>query len=185
MADGVFTFSDADPRSSAWTMKRAWAIGLLGILLGVGSFGFLYASRTADYRELEESCGPELAWIKKEFGLNDKDFERVRQLHQAYKPVCAEMCRRVDAKNVELAKLLQSSKQVTPQIEENLSQAAQLRKECQVEMLKHFFQVSQAMPPEPGKRYLAWIQEQTLTPTHDSMIPKVDAKSVHDDRAAH
>lgn len=36
-----------------------------------------------------------------------------------------------------------------------------MRSECQAEMLKHFFEVSRAMPPEQGKRYLAWVQEQT------------------------
>src|SRR5262245_40451602 len=151
-------------------MKRHWLIGLLGLFMGVGCFGLLYAKRTADYRELEESCGPELAWIKKEFQLNDRDFERVRQLHQSYKPICAELCRRVDEKKADLARLLQTSTEVTPQIQEVLGQAAQLRKECQTEMLRHFFQVSKAMPPEQGKRYLASIQAQTLTPTHGSMV---------------
>ncbi len=28
-------------------------------------------------------------------------------------------------------------------------------------MLKHFFEVSRAMSPEQGRRYLAWVQEQT------------------------
>jgi hypothetical protein len=166
-------------------MQRHWFIALLGLFLGVGCFGFLYTSRTADYRKLEESCGPELAWIKKEFKLTGQNYERVRQLHQAYKPVCAEMCRRVDAKDAELSQLLQNSKEVTPQIEEVLGQAAQLREECQTEMLRHFFQVSQAMPPDQGKRYLSWIQAQTLTPTHESMVPKMDAQPAHDDRASH
>jgi hypothetical protein len=29
-------------------------------------------------------------------------------------------------------------------------------------MLKHFQEVSRAMPPEQGRRYLAWVQEQTV-----------------------
>jgi hypothetical protein len=166
-------------------MKRVWVIILVGLTLGASAFGFLYASRTADYRALEEHCGPELAWIKKEFQLNDAEFERVRELHQAYKPVCAEMCQRIDEQNQELARLLQSSHDVTPQIEAVLAKAARLRTECQTQMLRHFFQVSRAMPPGQGQRYLAWMQEQTLTPTHQSMLPKVGAKPGHDTHAGH
>jgi len=31
-------------------------------------------------------------------------------------------------------------------------------------MLNHFYQVSQVMPPDEGKRYLAWMQKETLIP---------------------
>jgi hypothetical protein len=46
-----------------------------------------------------------------------------------------------------------------------------MRADCQAEMLKHFFEVSRAMPADQGKRYLAWVQaqtclhEQTMNPT--------------------
>jgi hypothetical protein len=29
-------------------------------------------------------------------------------------------------------------------------------------MLKHFIAVSQTMPPEQGRRYLAWVEKQTF-----------------------
>jgi hypothetical protein len=165
-------------------MKDPWPIVLLGLVLALGAFGGIYGGRTAAYRQLQAECGPELAWIRKEFQLSGADFERVRKLHEAYKPVCAEMCRQVDEQNRELARLLRTAHEVSPEIEEVLSRAAQLRRQCQTEMLKHFFQVSQAMPPEQGRRYLAWMQAQTLTPTHDSMLPKVGATS-DDDRDTH
>jgi hypothetical protein len=165
-------------------MKRPWLIAVLGLVLAACGFGVLYGSRVATYRQLQEQCGPELAWIKKEFQLSGADFERVRKLHEAYKPVCMDMCRKVDEQNRELAGLLQTAQEVTPEIEQVMSRASQLRQQCQTEMLKHFFQVSQAMPPEQGRRYLAWMQAQTLTSTHDSMQPKVGPKS-DDDRDTH
>lgn len=165
-------------------MKRPWLIAVLGLVLAACGFGVLYGSRISAYRQLQEQCGPELAWIKKEFQLDGADFERVRKLHEAYKPVCAEMCRRVDEQNRELARLLQTAHEVTPEVEQVLSRASQLRQQCQTEMLKHFFQVSHAMPPEQGRRYLAWMQAETLTATHNSMLPKVGPKS-DDDRDTH
>ncbi|MBL9207374.1 MAG: hypothetical protein JNN01_20000 [Opitutaceae bacterium] len=165
-------------------MIRPWIIAILGVVCALAGFITFYGSRTAEYRKLEAECGPELAWIKKEFRLADDEFERVKKLHEAYKPVCAEMCRQVDEQNRELARLLQTAQGVTPEIEKTLGRAAEIRKECQTGMLSHFFRVSQAMPPEQGRRYLAWMQAQTLLPTHESMLPKIGAKS-DDDRDAH
>jgi hypothetical protein len=34
-------------------------------------------------------------------------------------------------------------------------------------MLRHFFQVSQTMPPEQGRRYLAWVKEKAFLPNYD------------------
>lgn len=51
---------------------------------------------------------------------------------------------------------------MTPEIEVTVAEAAKLRGECQRDMLQHFLEVSQTMPPEQGRRYLAWISERTL-----------------------
>ncbi len=164
-------------------MKRSGVITLLGLVLALGGGAGIYLSRVASYRALCAHAGVELAWIKKEFHLNDADFARVRQLHEAYKPVCAKMCQRIDEKNRELAGLLAVSTNVTPQIEQVLGETAQLRRECQTAMLKHFFAVSQAMPPEQGRRYLAWMQAQTLSPTHPTMLPRVGQEPPAHDHA--
>jgi hypothetical protein len=37
-------------------------------------------------------------------------------------------------------------------------------------MLQHFYEVSRTMPPEQGRRYLAWVQERTiLADSHEEM----------------
>ena len=87
-----------------------------------------------------------------------------------------EMCRRIAAKNAELSALLATNETVTLQIKANLSEAAQIRADCQAAMLAHFCEVSHTMPPAEGKRYLAWVVGRTLgamqdmpdMPTHDS-----------------
>ena len=48
--------------------------------------------------------------------------------------------------------------------------SSQPRRECQRMMLRHFFQVSQTMPPEEGRRYLAWVKEKAFAPNFD--MPK-------------
>jgi hypothetical protein len=66
--------------------------------------------------------------------------------------------------------LLAATNSVNPEIEKTLAEAAQLRAQCQKEMLQHFYEVSRTMPPDQGKRYLAWMQEQTiLADSHSQM----------------
>jgi len=160
-------------------MNRSLLIAGFGLILAAAGFGALYSVRMAEHRTLEAQCGPELAWIKQEFHLQDPEFEQVRRLHEAYKPVCAAMCQRIDSLHAELARLLETSTNVTPEIDRVLTQAAQLRKECQTAMLGHFFQVSQAMPPAEGRRYLAWMQAQTLSPSHEAMVPRPETHHEH------
>jgi hypothetical protein len=161
-------------------MKRSWCIALLGVGLAGLSYGLLLGSRAAAVREIERTCGPELAWIKTQFQLDEPTFERVRVLHEAYKPTCAKFCRQIDDQYQELAELLSGADSVTPEITSVVAQANALRAQCQTEMLKHFIQVSQAMPPEQGRRYLAWMQEQTLSSSHASMVPQVGTGANHD-----
>ena len=83
---------------------------------------------------------------------------------EAYLAGCTERCRVIDQKNDELKKLLAATNTVTPPIEKALAEAAQLRANCQKLMLQHFYEVSRTMPPEQGKRYLEWVQGQTILP---------------------
>ena len=111
-----------------------------------------------------------MAWLKQEFHLSDAEFSRIKQMHESYLAGCAERCRRIDEKNSQLKRLLAVTNLVTPEIQAALIESARLRAECQKKMLEHFYQVSQTMPPEQGKRYLAWVQDQTiLSDTHSQM----------------
>jgi hypothetical protein len=107
---------------------------------------------------MERSQRPELAWLKEEFHLSDAEFKRVSELHAAYLPHCREMCRKIDEQNAQLQKLLAGATNTTPEIDAALVEIAQLRSGCQRMMLRHFFEVSQTMPPEQGSRYLAWVK---------------------------
>lgn len=156
--------------SSAEPVKRTWIILIGGLVLAILAYCCLYFTGTAHYRPLVKSQEPELAWLKAEFHLGDTEFTRICQLHESYLSGCAERCRRIDLKNEELKLLLAHTNTVTPEIEKKLSETAQLRAECQQKMLQHFYDVSRTMPPEQGKRYLAWVQERTiLSDTHSQM----------------
>jgi hypothetical protein len=151
-------------------MSRSLLILLSGLAVaGLGYFG-VYSAGTANHCSMEKSPAPELAWLKEEFHLNDAEFNRISHLHEQYLAGCAERCRRIDLKNQQLTRLLTTTNAVTPDIERLLSEAALLRAECQKTMLQHFYDVSRTMPPDQGKRYLSWVQQQTIvSDTHSQM----------------
>jgi hypothetical protein len=129
-----------------------------------------YYAGTANSHHLEATQEPELAWLQEEFHVTDAEFLRIKEMHESYLAGCAERCRRIDEKNSGLKHLLAVTNQVTPQIQAALVESAQLRAECQKQMLQHFYEVSQTMPPDQGKRYLAWVHDQTiLSDTHSQM----------------
>jgi hypothetical protein len=104
----------------------------------------------------------DLDWLRREFHLNDAELQRVRQLHEGYLPKCREVCGLIAAKKKELQAVLDLGQGVTPEAEKKLAEVAALRTRCQTQMLRHFGEVSQAMPPEQGRRYLAEMQRMTL-----------------------
>jgi hypothetical protein len=143
-------------------MKKGGLILFLGLLLGAGAFAGFYLLGTASTRVMLRESQPELLWLKKEFKLGDAEFDRIARLHAAYLPQCRERCRRIEAQNQKLRQLLAQADTLTPEIQDLLAQRAHTRAECEAEMLKHFLAVSRTMPPAQGRRYLAWVQQQTF-----------------------
>ena len=147
-------------------MKKGVLILVLGLVAAAAAYGCIYFVCMASARSLQQSDKPELAWLNEEFNLSDADFKRVSELHAAYLPQCRDMCREIDAHNVKLQALLSGATNMTPEITGALAESARLRSGCQTMMLRHFFQVSQAMPPEQGRRYLSWVKEKAFLPDY-------------------
>jgi hypothetical protein len=147
-------------------MKRGGAILLAGLALSAAAFCGVYYRGLAPMRALMSRPQPELAWLRQEFNLGDAEFARIAELHQAYLPQCRQRCGLVEQQNERLGQLLAHADTVTPEIRDLLAERARIRAECEAEMLKHFLAVSRTMPAEQGRRYLAWIEQQTfLRPT--------------------
>lgn len=147
-------------------MKKGVLILMLGMVAAAAAYGCIYFICMSSARSLQQSDQPELAWLKEEFNLGGADFARVSELHAAYLPQCRDMCREIDMHNVKLQTLLSGATNMTPEITATLAESARLRSECQTMMLRHFFQVSQTMPPEQGHRYLSWVKANAFLPDY-------------------
>ena len=151
-------------------MSRPILILLAGLAVAALAYCGVYYTGTASCCQMTKGNAPELAWLKQEFHLSDSEFKRISEMHEVYLSGCAERCRRIDQKNEDLARLLAATNTITPDMEKALSESALLRADCQKKMLQHFYDVSRTMPPEQGKRYLAWVQQQTVASDSHSQM---------------
>ena len=163
-------------------MKRPLLILVIALLAGSA----LFASSYLMSRRVCESCGARstdnLDWLREEFHLNDADMAMMRQLHDGYMPKCASMCGQIAAKKLELEAALAGATNITSDAKQKLTELAVLRSQCQAQMLEHFVEVSRAMPPEEGRRYLAEMERLTVgahEQTEQSMSDHADHAHMH------
>lgn len=124
--------------------------------------------------------GDDLAWLRREFHLSASELGRIRQLHEGYLPRCRALCERIAASQRELQGALAAGAGLTPEAERKLQEVGSLRAQCQAQMLRHFQEVSQAMPSEQGRRYLVEMQRLTL-----GFHEQFEAAMSGDPRSAH
>ena len=143
-------------------MRHPFVILLGALAVGAAVFGGAFFLTRQICVTQKTNPADDLNWLCCEFQLNSNALAQVRQLHEGYMPKCAEMCARIAVKKQELETALTGSTNVSPVIESTLKELGELRAQCQLQMLQHFVEVSQAMPPEQGRRYLAEMQRLTL-----------------------
>ena len=143
-------------------MNRSLIIVLGALALGTAIFAGSYFTSQRACQMCLQNPADDLSWLKTEFHLSDAEMARIRQLHEGYLPQCAAMCAKIAAKKLEVQAALGNGANVTAAAEVKLHELAELRAQCQAQMLRHFIAVSQAMPPEQGKRYLAEMKKLTL-----------------------
>jgi DNA-binding transcriptional ArsR family regulator len=149
-------------------MKRRIAI-LLVLVAGIALIGgaSYFVARSICASQMTRNMD-DLSWLEVEFHLSDDQMARIRELHLGYLPKCREYCARIAEKKEELQRHLAQDSAVNPEAQRCMTDIASLRAQCQIQMLTYFDEVSRAMPPEQGRRYLAEMQRLTLG-FHDQM----------------
>jgi small-conductance mechanosensitive channel len=166
-------------------MKRPQLIVVLALVAGATLLGASYQLAVRLCARQMAAKADDLAWLRQEFRLSDAELARVRTLHDGYLPQCAEMCQAIAAKKRELEAALAGATNVTATAEAKLAELGALRAQCQTQMLRHFVEVSQAMPPEQGRRYLAEMQRLTLG-FHEQIEQSMSQpKSTHHEHGPH
>jgi hypothetical protein len=151
-------------------MTRSLVILLGALALCAALLGGSYAVSRRVCQSCMSKSVSDLDWLQQEFHLSDTEMARIQKLHEGYLPKCAEMCAKIAAKKSELETALvpdthvgvNSTTNVNSVAQQKLAELSALRAQCQTQMLQHFTEVSQTMPPEQGRRYLAEMQRLTL-----------------------
>jgi hypothetical protein len=143
-------------------MNRSLIILLGALALGAAVFAGSYFTAQRATVMCCVKPADDLNWLRTEFHLSDAEMAHIRELHEGYLPKCGEMCAKIAAKKRELDSVLGNGTNLTAEAQTKLNEVAALRAQCQAQMLQHFISVSQAMPPEQGKRYLAEMKRLTL-----------------------
>jgi hypothetical protein len=160
-------------------MNRSLIILVGALALGAAIFaGSFFASQHATVMCCANPAD-DLNWLREEFHLSDAAMARVRELHEGYLPKCAEMCAKIAAKKNELDAVIGSGTNLTAAAQTKLKEVAELRAQCQAQMLEHFITVSQAMPPDQGRRYLAEMRRLTLG-SHEQMERSMSGDTGHE-----
>lgn len=160
-------------------MNRSLVIFFAALALGAAIFAGSFL--TARHATVACCAKPadDLNWLQLEFHLGDAEMARIRELHAGYLPQCAEFCARIAAKQSELNALPANGTNLTAAAQLKLDEIAALRAQCQSNMLQHFIAVSQAMPPEQGRRYLAEMKKLTLD-SHEAIEQSMSDHAGHE-----
>ena len=143
-------------------MRKPAVILAVALVVAAAVFGGAYYCAHYACVEQGATSTDDLDWLRMEFHVSDADLARIRELHDGYLPKCSDNCTLIAAKKRELAQAVAAGTNTTATLERLRSEVAALRQKCQSEMLAHFEEVSRAMPPEQGQRYLAEMKRITM-----------------------
>src|SRR5882672_3108695 len=143
-------------------MRKPAVILAAALVLGLALFaGAFYCARHICVQHMANPAD-DLNWLRLEFHLTDAELARIRVLHDGYLPKCSDNCADIAAKKNELEHAIAAGTNTTARLGQLRAEVVALRSRCQAEMVAHFEEVSHAMPPEQGQRYLAEMKRLTL-----------------------
>ena len=128
-------------------MKRLVSFAVLVVAVAATAYGltcYLNSQKTED----------QWTWLRREFRLSDSQFARIKNLHQAYLPVCAGHCQRIMAMQQRMADLERTGAHDAPSFAAARAEWNTVKQECNEATLQHLREVAAVMDPDAGRRYL-------------------------------
>jgi predicted Zn-dependent protease len=131
-------------------MKRPFFFFALALVAAIAGF-------SVTQRLQRDRLPDEMAWLRTEFSLTDNQAREIARLHDAYRPVCAEHCRRIMEARERLDQLEHNGKSDTTDYASARANWDALCSECMRATQQHLEAVAAKMPPESAQRYLALV----------------------------
>ncbi|WP_442890375.1 hypothetical protein [Congregicoccus parvus] len=146
-------------------MKKLGFILVLALVAAV--FGY-FAGRARFERHHAHAVhdGSDIAWIQREFDLDDATFATVRALHEDYAGVCAQHCFDIVAAQERLEQLRRSGADAAA-ITAAETELARLEAVCNEATRAHIYRVAAKMPLEAGVRFIRATEPHLASMPHD------------------
>lgn len=159
-------------------MKKGLLILLVALVAGAIAFWVTRSHRqsAAVHSEVLLDSMPELAWLRTELKLSDDQFAKAGELHAAYRPTCARMCRNIAEAHAKLEPLARGGRGMSPELEAAIRHHARVHAECQKAMLEHLYETAALLDDKQAARYLETMVPHAL----DSSIT-AGTQSCHED----
>jgi len=164
-------FNPSTPTSIYGPIRPGYWL-LFGVIGGFAAatiaFCVIHFFGTWDLHEMTKAPNGELEWLRREFHLDESQFQKIEALQSTYAPICNEMCQRIMEANSKLDRLLSENREVTPELEAAIKEAGSVQEDCHKQMLAHIYRVSAQMNPAEGKRYLGLMKSRVIQPALSS-----------------
>jgi hypothetical protein len=158
-------FSPSTPTSIYGPIRSGYWL-LFGVIGGFAAatiaFCVIHFFGTWDLHEMTKARNGELEWLRREFHLNDSQFQKIEALQSTYAPVCDEMCQRIMEANSKLDRLLSENREVTPELEAAIKEAGSVQADCHKQMLAHIYRVSAQMNSADSQNYLRLMKSRVI-----------------------
>lgn len=135
-------------------MKKGLLILATAIIAGILAFFLSRQHPSANADSLLIDSLPELAWLRTDLELTDEQFSKVEKLHLDYRPVCAEMCRRIAESEAAVAKLASTQGDLSDELATAIDNHGSVIAACKRSMLEHLYQTASLMDERQARRYL-------------------------------
>ncbi|HMP90987.1 MAG TPA: hypothetical protein PJ991_12355 [Kiritimatiellia bacterium] len=143
-------------------MKRESVVLVVALAIGLIAFGVGYWWCSESVHHRDSYSHREMLWLKKEFKLSDDQYDRIAAIHESFMPQCDELCLKVSEVSASLAMLIADNTNITPEITIAMEQAGELHKRSREAVISYMYEVSAAMSPEQGRRYLEMLLPSVL-----------------------
>jgi hypothetical protein len=135
-------------------MKKGLLMLAVAMMAGILAFVLSRGQPAADTDPVLLDSLPELAWLRTDLKLTDEQFSKVEQLHREYRPVCAELCRRIAESEAAVAKLAGAQGGMSDDLANAIENHGRVIAECKRGMLEHLYQTASLMDERQARRYL-------------------------------
>lgn len=135
-------------------MKKGILILLVALIAGYLAFFFGRSQPAAVTDHVMLDSLPELAWLRTDLKLTDKQFAEVSAHHREYRPVCAEMCSRIADSEAVVTRIATAQRGMSDELTKAIENHGQIIAECKRSMLTHIYQTAALMDDDQARRYL-------------------------------